>query len=93
MNKQNRVCLKDGLIQFDSSNQSDWSLDVGKIRVVIEYTTEEGPFVPDHFLVFVDCSATVPMQRKTHCTEHQQQAQARKKSRHFGVAAFKGELG
>jgi hypothetical protein len=43
--------------------------------------------------VFFDCSAAVPMQRQTHCTEHQQQAQARKKSCHFGVATLKGELG
>jgi hypothetical protein len=42
---------------------------------------------------FVNCSAAVPMQRQTHCTEHKQQGQARKKSCHFGVATLKGELG
>lgn len=55
--EQSRVRLEDGLIRFDAPNQSGWEFSVGKIRAIIEYTTEEGPFVSDHFLVFVDGSA------------------------------------
>lgn len=55
---QSKVQLENGLIRFDSEDQTGWELSINEIRAVIEYTTEEGPFVPDHFLVFVDRSAT-----------------------------------
>jgi len=55
---QSKVQLKDESIRFGSKDQSGWELSVEEIRVIIEYTTEDGPFAPDHFLVFVNRSGT-----------------------------------
>lgn len=55
---KSRVFYQDGSIHFSPANGNGWQIPVQRIRAIIEYTTEEGPFAPDHFLVFVDRSAT-----------------------------------
>lgn len=56
--KKHIVSVTNGLIQFDPLDQTGWELLIEEIRAIIEYTTEEGPFGSDHFLVFIDSSAT-----------------------------------
>lgn len=55
---QSRVCLQNDILQFNPEDQFGWEFPVNCVKSIIEYTTEEGPFAPDHFLVFVDGSVT-----------------------------------
>ena len=38
---------------LDATGTPRWSLPIGSIRLIAEYTTNEGPYVDDYFLVFV----------------------------------------
>ncbi len=40
------LCCRDG-------NESQWALDVPSIVLIAEYTTNEGPYLDDYFVVFV----------------------------------------
>lgn len=46
-------------IIFRSTDYGNWDLLLKDICLIGEYTTEEGPFVEDHFLVFVKCNAEI----------------------------------
>lgn len=50
----NKISISDHIIIFESDEFSRWTLSIDTLKVIGEYTTQEGPFVEDHFLVFVD---------------------------------------
>jgi hypothetical protein len=47
------VYLEEGILRF-SSMAEKWELEVANIEAIIEYTTEEGPYMCDYFLVMID---------------------------------------
>lgn len=50
----NKVSICDHFIIFESDEFPRWTLPIDTVKVIGEYTTQEGPFIEDHFLVFVD---------------------------------------
>jgi hypothetical protein len=45
--------IKDGWIYWNQGNSNLLTLEIDKIKVIGEYSTEGGPFVDDWFIVFV----------------------------------------
>ena len=46
------LTCSDGLISYKAEGIS-WSVKISDIRLIGEYTTAEGPFIDDHFFVFL----------------------------------------
>lgn len=42
----------DGLLRFSSEHYGDWVLPISEIKLIAEYTTEDGPFCEEHYIVF-----------------------------------------
>ena len=47
------LALRDGTICYTSEGYGTWELPVDRVRVIGEYTDENGPYADDWFLVFV----------------------------------------
>ncbi|MEX0936656.1 MAG: hypothetical protein WDZ59_02270 [Pirellulales bacterium] len=45
--------LRDGAVEYSSDVLGAWSVEIDRIKVIGEMTTEEGPFADDYFLVLV----------------------------------------
>jgi hypothetical protein len=48
-----RIWLEDGAIHYHSQNYGSWKLPIAEIRVIGEYTNQNGPFLDDWFIAFV----------------------------------------
>ncbi len=48
-----RLWLVDDFIQYDSAAYGSWRLPVGAVKIVGEFTNDNGPFLDDWFLIFV----------------------------------------
>lgn len=53
------LSIKDGALIFTSSIYGDWDTPLSTLSLVGEYTSEDGPMMDDHFLVFVTKSGDV----------------------------------
>jgi hypothetical protein len=47
-----RLSLNESVIGYQSRFYRAWSLDTSDLRLIGEYTNEDGPHASDHFLVF-----------------------------------------
>ena len=57
--KEGKVILEGDLLTFSSSDYyKDWTVTLDRIVVIGEYTTSEGPFVPDYFSIIIDDTET-----------------------------------
>src|SRR5262245_501310 len=48
-----RIWLDNGVIHYEAPSGELWSLSASELKVVGEYTTDNGPFVDDYYLVFI----------------------------------------
>lgn len=48
------IAVEDGVIKFGSREYGDWKVPVTSIRLIGEYSTQDGPFAEDDFLVLCD---------------------------------------
>ena len=53
MSERSRIWLDDSTIHYWSSIDPEWSLPVEQVKVIGEFTNDNGPFVDDWFLIFV----------------------------------------
>lgn len=51
-----RIWFEEGVIRYESRNYGSWAFPLADLKVIGEYTTDNGPFVDDWFLVFVTSS-------------------------------------
>lgn len=54
---QSRITLEDDVINFISTVYSDWTMRVGDLRLLGEYTNQDGPHADDYFLCFATDSS------------------------------------
>jgi hypothetical protein len=47
------LAIRDGTLAYSHDGAEVWSVPVGSISLIGEYTTPGGPFCPDYFFVFV----------------------------------------
>lgn len=49
------VLFDNEIIRFSSTDYGKWELRFQDVKVIGEYTNQDGPTAEDHFLVLVDC--------------------------------------
>ena len=49
-----KIVLCDEMISYSSNSFGEWHLSLGDLKIVGEYTNQDGPYAEDHFLVLVD---------------------------------------
>lgn len=59
MMKVSKLLIKDLILFFNSIDYGNWSIPLSEIRLLGEYTNEEGPFVEDHFFVIIDSNNNI----------------------------------
>jgi len=48
-----RLQMVDNKIEYHASGELKWALPLDHLVLIAEYTTNQGPYVDDHFVVFV----------------------------------------
>jgi len=52
MNEPSRILLDGDMIRYSSKVRGDWNLRVSTVRIIGEFTNQNGPFADDYFLCF-----------------------------------------